>query len=359
MIENNLALLEEMQSFQNSAPQIYKPTNYWKVYEDRFLPYLKKYGLSNFRSGQYEPGGEILFSFGAASGPFLKKPKWRQFVFRVLTYGAKRSFLPAPNPNTFFPKESIKKVKQRVQKELIDLQRASTQSLRSLNEMDVSVFGEPAILFENNGKKIDYLTLDLYSRCAYVANFIDFNKINTIVELGSGSGAQAELIAKLHPNITLILVDVSPQLYVAHQYLSAVFPDRVVKFNPSYSITDLKTLRPGAIYFLANWQINLISGPIDLFWSSQSFAEMEPLVVKNYLEIAGNFSNSMYLQQVFSGKHLAPKKGILGVLEKTTFKDYKDALHNFNLLSRKYVSKKSSYEHSFWDKASLLAANNE
>ena len=61
MIENDLALLEEMQNFQNSAPEIYKTTNYWKFYEDQFLPYLKKYGLSNFRSGNYEPGGEFCF----------------------------------------------------------------------------------------------------------------------------------------------------------------------------------------------------------------------------------------------------------------------------------------------------------
>ena len=199
MIENDLVLLEEMQSFQNSAPEIYKTTNYWKVYEDRFLPYVKKYGLSNFRSGQYEPGGEVLFSFGAANGPFLKKTKWRQLVFRILAHAANRGLLPAPNSNTFFPKESIKKVKRRVQRKLIDLERASTPSLRSLNEIDVSDFGEPSILFENNGRKIDYNTLDFYSRCAYVAKFLDFNEINTIVELGSGSGAQAELIAKLHP----------------------------------------------------------------------------------------------------------------------------------------------------------------
>jgi putative sugar O-methyltransferase len=351
MIKNDLALLQEMQKFQELAPEIYKPTNYWKVYEDRFLPYLKEYGLSNFRSGQYGPGGEILFSFGAAHGPFLKKSKWRQLVFRILAYGAKWHLLPTPNYNIFFPIENIKKVKQKVQREFAALEKASTQSLRSLSEIDISDIGEPEVLFKHNGRKIDYKTLDHYSRCAYVAKFLDFNKINTIVELGSGSGAQAELIAKLHPSITLILVDVSPQLYVAHQYLSAVFPERVVKFNPRYSNADLETLKTGGIYFLANWQINLISGPIDLFWSSQSFAEMEPLVVKNYLKIAGNFSNSMYLQQTFSGKHLAPRKGILGVMEKTIFKDYEDSLHNFNLLSRKHVSNRSSYEHTFWVKA--------
>ena len=340
-----------MQNFQNSAPEIYRTTNYWKFYEDQFLPYLKKYGLSNFRSGNYEPGGEILFSFGATNSPLLKKLKWRILVFRVLAYGAKRKLLPAPNPNIFFPKENVMKINLKVQRKFKTLERASTQSLRSINEISVSDIGEPAMLYENNGRKIEYQTLDLYSRCAYVAKFMDFNKINTIVELGSGSGAQAELIAKLHPSITLILVDVSPQLYVAHQYLSAVFPERVVRFNPKFCSTDLKTLRKGSIYFLANWQINLITAPIDLFWSAASFAEMEPLVVKNYLKVASNFSNNMYIQQVFGGKHVASKIGNLGVVKKTIFKDYEDSLHNFKLLDRRHVSKKSSYEHSFWAKA--------
>ena len=281
----------------------------------------------------------------------LKKSKWRILVFRVLAYGAKRKLLPTPNPNIFFPKENVIKINLKVQRELKTLEGASSQSLRSLNKIGTSDIGEPAILYENNGRKIDYRTLELYSRCAYVAKFMDFNKINTIVELGSGSGAQSELIAKLHPSITLILVDVSPQLYVAHQYLSAVFPERVVRFNPRFCSTDLKTLRTGSIYFLANRQIDLISAPIDLFWSVASFAEMEPLVVKNYLKVAANFSNSMYIQQVFSGKPVAPKIGNLGVAKKTIFKDYKDSLHNFKLLDRRHVSKKSSYEHSFWAKA--------
>jgi putative sugar O-methyltransferase len=149
-----------------------------------------------------------LFSFGATDSPLLKKSKWRILIFRVLAYGAKRKLVPNPNPNIFFPKENAKKINLKVQKDLNTLVGASTQSLRSLNEIGVSDIGEPAILYENNGRKIEYQTLDLYSRCAYVAKFMDFNKINTIVELGSGSGAQAELIAKLHPGITLVLLDV-------------------------------------------------------------------------------------------------------------------------------------------------------
>ena len=54
---------------------------------------------------------------------------------------------------------------------------------------------------------------------SYANQFVDFDNIETVVELGSGWGSQAEVWMQLNPDVRLFLFDISPTLYVAEQYL--------------------------------------------------------------------------------------------------------------------------------------------
>ena len=54
-------LLKLMMDDTEQAPHLYKPTNYWHVYAQRFLPELQRLGLRDFRRRK----NSILASFGA------------------------------------------------------------------------------------------------------------------------------------------------------------------------------------------------------------------------------------------------------------------------------------------------------
>ena len=45
------------------GPELYRPTNYWKLYEKIFLPELKEKVLKDFRRRK----GSVLSSFGATA----------------------------------------------------------------------------------------------------------------------------------------------------------------------------------------------------------------------------------------------------------------------------------------------------
>jgi len=101
---------------------------------------------------------------------------------------------------------------------------------KSLKNVQTSLAGNPADIFEIDGKKYTMNFLRFYMRYAYCAKFIDFDSINTVVELGPGSGVQAEVLKKLHPHLRILLFDLPTQLYVCEQYLKNVFKQEAVSY---------------------------------------------------------------------------------------------------------------------------------
>jgi hypothetical protein len=56
-VKDDPGLLEMMLEDLSRAPSIYQRTNYWKVYEQLLIPYLRSRGLTDLRSGEYKEGG--------------------------------------------------------------------------------------------------------------------------------------------------------------------------------------------------------------------------------------------------------------------------------------------------------------
>jgi putative sugar O-methyltransferase len=227
-----------------------------------------------------------------------------------------------------------------------------------LDGVRVSVAGDPEDIFEAAGGRYTSFTLYYYLRYAYVAPHFDFAQARTLVELGSGSGKQAELLALLHPNLTLYLFDIPPQLYVAHQFLQAALPGRVSSYFDTRNLERLPPPEPGRVYLFGSWQMPLIEREtIDLFWSCATFGEMEPPVAANYLRFVNASARSVYLMQRMKGKKLAKRPGRRGVLQRTTIADYHRALSAFELVDRTPACGADArplphYEDSVWRRAS-------
>jgi hypothetical protein len=110
-----------------------------------------------------------------------------------------------------------------------------------------------------------------------------------LCEIGSGLGRNVEILAHLFPNATFLLFDIPPQLYVANQYLNAVFGDRVIEYKES---KDLDTTNMDNLYQKIKGKIVVLPTglitkwerfKINIFWNCASFQEMEPNIVNNYL----------------------------------------------------------------------------
>jgi putative sugar O-methyltransferase len=348
---DNPQLLKLMVEDTAHAPDIYKPTNYWSVYEKRFLPELQTLGLHDFRRRK----NSILSSFGATdlANSFSQIDLFKSRIFtnritRKIPFWLK--FLSFQNHLL----DKILPIEKLLSYEYVRM-HGEKAGAKAIDEFEASLIGNPEDIITIGEKVYTMSILYYYLRYVYCCNHIDFDNIKIIVELGSGSGKQIEVIKKLHPGISFLLFDIPPQLYVCEQYLKSVFPDSLVSYKDTRNMDSIPEVKKGEIFILGNWKFPILEKvDIDLFWNAASFQEMEPDVVANYLSYINKQANAVFLQEAMGGKGVARKKGNHGVLKQSKLEDYKNGLTNFRLLDMSPcmlpIGKLSGYSDSFWER---------
>lgn len=341
-VEDDPELLRTMMADLDQATALFRPTNYWAVYEQRFVPELLTRGLHDFRRRR----GSVVARFGAGDlkprGAYVDLSLSRLFGNRVTNHipgwrGALRRLSELLNRRGYSP-AALDVYECRLR----DLQESAfrlTQlygertGARPLEMFEPSLAGNPEDVFEVSGTRYTFRSLYYYLRYAYCCQFIDFESITLLVELGSGVGRQIEVIRKLHPHIRIIAFDIPPQLYVCERFLSTVFPNAVISYATTRSYDSLPDLPDGAIVICGTAKFPLIEHVrVDLFWNAVSFQEMEPEVVGNYLRYVDPAATAVYLQQRMGGKELAERLGLPGVLHQTTLDDYRRGLPTHKMI---------------------------
>jgi putative sugar O-methyltransferase len=358
-VKDDFELLQLMMNDTAAAKAEYRPTQYWKQYELRFLPELQRLGLGDFRRRR----GSVLSSFGATDlARHIDIGSSRPFCWRWVKRLPFRNALVASLDALLGPFESRwlwRGISLRDLYESAYFQAASVGKLcgaRPLEELSVSLVGNPEDVFVKNGKNYTTAALYYYLRYAYCCRHMSFADDLVIVELGSGGGKQVEVIKKLHPNARFLLFDIPPQLYVCEQFLKAVFPGQVVSYRETREWSRVPALQPGHIYVLPTSSFPLIqSVPVDLFWNAASFQEMEPDVVENFLSFVRVAAKAVFLQELMTGKEVAKRAGERGVREETTLRHYEAGLKGFQRIDLSTCVAPSllqcaihGYSDSFW-----------
>ncbi|MBM4372889.1 MAG: putative sugar O-methyltransferase [Deltaproteobacteria bacterium] len=340
-ITDDPELLELMLSDLESADPLYRPGNYWEIKTGPLVEDLRSHGLRDIRRRRTP----VLQSFGVGElGPGTQEPTPLDRTVRRVAAGLERrgrrlaGRLPgglgarfarparASSPHYGVTPERLR----RLAVEHVRLRAEGTRA-RPLAELDISLAGNPEDVFEGDGRPVTMSVLHYYLRYVYCCRHVDFRDVGVVVELGCGSGRQAEILKKLHPHLTVLLFDLVPQLYIAEQLLSAAFPGEVVSYRRTRDFQDLhRDVVPGRIHLLPAWRFPLLGGwSWDLFWNAASFQEMEPGLVRNYLGYVNAGARLVYLQELFSGKPPARRAGAPGVLQPVTLRDYEGGLPRF------------------------------
>jgi len=230
---------------------------------------------------------------------------------------------------------------------------------KCLDQFSASTAGNPEDVFAVNGNTYTTSVLQYYMLYAYCCQYMKFDSIRTIMELGCGSGKQIEVIRALHPHLCFYLFDIPPQLYVCEQYLAAVFPGSVVSYRETREMAELPEPQEGKIHLFGTWKLpDLERSQWDLFWNSASFQEMEPDLVLNYLSFVNRLTRQyVFLQENMRGMKQARRKGEFGVLDPTTLEHYNQGLPGFetvdisdsvDLWHMRGLIEARSYTSSFW-----------
>lgn len=362
-VNDDPELLEQMLNDAGSIPDIFKTTNYWSAYERLFVSELRSEGLKNFRCRR----SSVLQSFGA-----VDLLPWSQYLYPNPIY--KIGFKTRLINSLLGPLMGLKSIQRlanyvafvTIGTTLEDIRilcyefaksYGENVGAKSICELEASLYGNPEDLFQINGKNYTMSTIYYYMQYAYCCQFMDFESIDAMIEIGCGSGKQIEIIKKLHPHIKFLIFEIPPQLYVCEQYLSAVFPGSVISYKNNRVVRELPEMQDGNIFIFGNWQLPDLNLHCDLFWNSASFQEMEPNVVLNYLKYINRITDKyIFLHELMEGQTQAKKEGQLGVLEQTKLEDYKQGLTDFQLenisksffIPRASIASNTTYRYTFW-----------
>ena len=377
-VDDDSALLAAMLSDLETAPEEYRPTNYWQVHERRFLPELQRLGLRDFRRRR----NSVLGSFGATDPEPLQLDFFHSVLFnnpvtrllpfhervlhffnrlghvRPLTQQTLRRCM-AIAPVRTFDYYIVSPADLRQMSYDYVRQQGELAGARPIHAFEASLVGNPADVFAMEGRWYTMASLFYYLHYVYCSRFLDFGGVRSYAELGSGMGKQVEVLKKLHPEICFLLFDIPPQLYVCERYLSTVFSGEVVSYERTRTWTEPPQPEPGKIFIFGSWQFPILaSAQIDLFWNAASFQEMEPDVVGNYLRYVNQCAATVFLHEFMQGKEIARRKGLAGVLKPTTLEHYRRGLSNFELVDLAPSRKPAGHplphhSDSFWRRKSV------
>ena len=348
-------LLKKMMDDMASTPSLFQPTNYWKTYEDETIKYIETNGLDTFRS--YSTS--TLASFGA--GTRRKAPLTSWFPKRLLEFSGYRhsatsarlfhvyselvSFAEsfAPLLQIFNIRDIIRQKEEtessQIEQLLNEKYRCSklldeASGLQRLGSVEDSLIGCPFDKFDINGKAYTLSFLRAYDHLAYVARQINVHDLGGVLDLGSGYGASAEVYVKALPDIAYYCCDIPPQLYVAQQYLSAVFPGKVYTYENYVRGEDMDRAKY-RVFCIPSWALATMSKTdFGLFINTASFQEMEPEIVQNYYTLIRDRIKYAYLFQLTHGiyKRTSPSSG--GSINPLQIDDYLSIFRDFTLLHR-------------------------
>lgn len=310
--------LKKLIEAYDKAPEIFHATRYWKSAVDETIKEIENADLTKMRSGHYPIFAKFGFYEYVYKNPYINFFKKKLFtsVFPYIEKFQLPYFL------------QLSDIREMAFKHCTDA--AKLTNALPVTNIETSTYGAPGDLFEINGRNYTMMFLSYYLRYAFAYKHICFKGNEVIVELGSGSGLQVEVLKKLYPDITILCFDLPGQLFLCEEYLkNALGENSIVSANVTLQFTDLSSIEKGKVYMLGNWQFPLLKDfQFDVFWNAASFGEMEPHVVKNYLSYILDKPEWIYLLQARKGKESAANSGVEKPIK---FEDYNEMLNGYQL----------------------------
>ena len=304
--------LDKLNAAYRNAPEIFQAGRYWRAYEEQIIEEVKQADLSELRSGKYP----IFTTFGFNDLVYHYHPRM-PFYVKFTRQMVRKLFID--NRASLPYSLRLDDIREMAYKHCI-LQGKFSGAV-PISSVEASDFGKPQDLFVFDSRKYTMKFLNFYIRYCFAQSHIKLRGDEIIVELGSGSGFQVEILKKMYPNLTILCFDLPAQLYLCEKYLLNVFDaSTIVSSEHNLEVTDLANLEKGKVHLFGNWQFPLLKNfKFDIFWNAASFGEMEPDIVANYLSYVKGNAAWVYLMQARNGKESSQKDG---VVKPILFADY-------------------------------------
>ena len=155
--------------------------------------------------------------------------------------------------------------------------------------------GGPAYLTIDGCRVTTDLITSLYEYST-IAQTIDFENINVVVEVGGGYGRTAYAILKHQPKLRYFVCDVPPALFIAYEYLRDCFPEKrsclIMDLEKISNVEEL--LDKNDLIFIFPEALDRLKIECDLFLAIDCLHEMPKKQILHLLDYATCFSDYLY-----------------------------------------------------------------
>ena len=204
-----------------------------------------------------------------------------------------------------------------------------------------SSYGNPIEHFEIENKFYSRSSMNYLLGLSFLKSLLPDFSPRTVLEIGGGFGTLGEILYKTQKgSCKYIDIDLPPIFYIAYQYVKNacqipeedIYISSLDEANDEISISQLPTFS-----FMPSWEIEGLSGEIDLFVNFISFQEMEPPVVQNYLRKVSKLEPKIILlRNMREGKQKATETSI-GVNTPVLGDTYKEFLNDYELMDTNVI----------------------
>ena len=98
--------------------------------------------------------------------------------------------------------------------------------LSELQDKSYLGFNDPFVEIDNINITTDKIASLL--DCEKIDKAFNFDKIKTVLEIGAGSGRTSEAIMTINNNLTYVICDIPPAIYISYSRLKIAFPNKKI-----------------------------------------------------------------------------------------------------------------------------------
>lgn len=327
-----LEILSVMVEDMRQADSLYCPTDFWTVGGERIMADIQANGLSQFKSHKSAKG----FFAPVYSRPYYQAH--RELIDPIISWLDKLPYRKAGTDLLrLLTGQSNAFADYRV------FRAGDTEDFPFLADVSESEIGHPAEQFVFEGNRYSCSFLNYLRGLVFLKRTVQPKKLARVLEIGGGFGTLGEIMLKSNPETVYVDVDLPPVAGVSTYYLKEVFGDKaVVGYDETrrWENIDLDQLPASCrALVLCPWQLPKLRGVVDLFVNFISFQEMEPNVVKNYINLVqGLKPDYVLLRNLREGKKKKNAPEELGVNEPTTLDQMIQHFDRYHLAARDTIS---------------------
>ncbi|WP_376984642.1 putative sugar O-methyltransferase [Bosea sp. R86505] len=160
----------------------------------------------------------------------------------------------------------------------------SIDALGVLDKVEEPEEGSPVSLSVNGARISQDLAnsaIEMYS----IGQGVDFSSVRRVAEIGGGYGRNAYMLARSHPHLKIVMVDIPPSLYLSQRYLTSVLPQReAFRVRDFGSFDEVRAeIEAASLVFLLPHQLAMLPADyLDLAINISSFGEMTKDQIEYY-----------------------------------------------------------------------------